>query len=307
MIYKAHNYDKNNLLFQDSRDPEAGQAGFDYVEVFRSAQDVVNRIENPIEPPYGGGNGSKLIDNCVLNPSFCGVSKKEDALELLKWGWGRGAELIRTANIEFESLQQEIEAFAPSYDVAGSMVDVAAYLNGDPDCMITPSLEFQATQGVRIVSNMAVSGQVNIKSMITKGIAMSALVSTLFILGIPTEVWVAETTYHFGSRTAVFFKAKEAQDYLDLEKLAFYTAHPAMSRVISWWVIDKSYQAIQRANDIYGGRGRPEKLYPEMFFRSESFKTIPFDSMFKSMTPDKVIEQIKTLLNSLGINLKVVA
>ena len=197
---------------------------------------------------------------------FGGVRDWAQLDHLVQYGWEEHTE--DTMNVATETLaaverEFEIEAFRSRYDVAGADVDVARYLSGEPENMITFDLVNTPAMGrvVPIVANIAVSAIVDTDLIIQRGKMLAALIFAIESTGLRTEVWADAQIKGWGEGTKgrVLVKVKDAADTLDPASVLMALAHPAFFRAMMLSVMHEFPEDVQSALGVgSGGYGCPE-------------------------------------------------
>lgn len=170
-----------------------------------------------------------------------GVRTPYGAYKLAREGWDEHLEetleLARDAVTTVETERDEI-TFRPEWSVSGSMVDMGAYLAGEPECMIEfpPARTSRVGRVITLCASIGVSGGITAEDLILKGQVITALALQLERLGMNTEMYADMSAadryrapvYHTTQRILV----KGPNDVLDPAKVLFAYAHPAMLRVL---------------------------------------------------------------------------
>ncbi|MCK1794470.1 hypothetical protein MTQ01_00175 [Streptomyces sp. XM4193] len=129
----------------------------------------------------------------------------------------------------------------PVWDVTGSEVDVGAYLSGTPECMVDSVPQQLSTSG-RVVSFLvpaAYSSTTPRAAVHNRGVALAALCSSILATGHSVEIWSGYGAYVGPeSRYAGVARVVSAAEPLDIGRLIFVMAHPAMLRRLWFGVWD---------------------------------------------------------------------
>jgi len=185
----------------------------------------------------------------------------EGTLELAKRGWPEGLKRIQKA-AELLKLPVGEKSYDPRQvlAVSGDEVDVGLYLSGEPECMYdyemleTPSFGKVA----KIIVNLAGSAGVKAETMFKRGAAAVLLIDALEQSGIRCEVWALPKStsgdgepVERGSGKGAFVVhvcVKQADDPVELDRLAFMLAHPAAFRRLGFRIME------QEDEMSFGGR-----------------------------------------------------
>ncbi|GAA5169019.1 hypothetical protein GCM10023321_63960 [Pseudonocardia eucalypti] len=181
----------------------------------------------------------------------------ERALQLATGGW---FEILPEIEAQVSQLRARagrllrVSALRPSWDVTGGEVDIGAYLAGVPECMIDAAPEPMSTQG-RVATFLIPAGysaDTPHHAVRNRGLALAALCCTVLATGHSVEIWSGFASWIGPRRHAAVAKVISAGEPLDLGRLIFATAHPAMLRRL-WLSVWDSAEAplaarMKRAN-----------------------------------------------------------
>ncbi|GAA2399225.1 phage protein [Actinomadura vinacea] len=209
-----------------------------------------------------GGDGRHCSDD------WAGASWDE-ALQLARDGW---TTVLPEMDAEVAELRERVEdevlttALVPAWDVTGSEVDIGAYLSGEPECMVDAVPQRLSARG-RVVTFLVPAGYTNTtphSAIHNRGVALAALCSSITASGHSVEIWSAFGPYVSPTdRFASAARVISAAEPLDMGRLMFVMAHPAMLRRLWLAVWDSAAEPIagrMRDND-YGYP--PHDCYPE--------------------------------------------
>lgn len=227
-----------------------------------------------------------LIDICEKatprggQPEACDFNahtSHEDAVAMIK-GPGYAAAVAdaeHLATLIETTVTADLDAigFTSTYDVCGSEVDMGRFLSGEPECMIESQPIKIARKGraVRIVVNASARADTPAATIKARGAAVLALVDILSRLQHPLEVWSAEATNPGGrggtkvpERLVHLVKVQDAAQPVDLARIMFALAHPAMLRQCFFRVCEREPATTRAAYGFQGSGsyGRPESLRP---------------------------------------------
>jgi hypothetical protein len=170
-----------------------------------------------------------------------------DEVESLAYnGWKEGAARAERMRLEvqnrIDSLGLEGLDAVENYDVSGAFVDVGAFCEGEPECMVEYEEQMMPRQRVaRIFVQINYLSDVNCDQAERRGVAIAAVVDALEAHGMQCEVWgvdysmggfdyeKGESDYH---RHAVL--VKKSGQLMPLDRLAFAIGHPSFYRGVSF-------------------------------------------------------------------------
>ena len=161
------------------------------------------------------------------------------------------------------------------HDITGEMVDIGAYLSGEPECMITTT---ERVGKVRNVVNILFNGSANCgishTQMVWKGIATMGLIDAIthakrYRLNI--FYMVALRTYRY-KRTGVVVKLADSAKTYDAQALGYVLTEPGMLRKLFFGYCDglpdKCADAMNVDTGGYGKSGMISDL-PKIIKRYE--------------------------------------
>jgi hypothetical protein len=188
-----------------------------------------------------GDNGGRLrySSSHTGTKSFTGTRDYGEAMSLVRNGWSEHRDEAKTmAQRVVANVQQTMRPMhVPVYDVSGSFVDIGAYLEGIPECMVDFQQEMAPTTGrvVTILVSAFVSCAVSRDAIVKRGVAIAALIEALACHNVSVELWSEMAggesfTVKGGKYVSILTKVKGASDALDLDHLMFAIGHPSMFR-----------------------------------------------------------------------------
>lgn len=217
-----------------------------------SWQEFVDRARAP--DSIGNGDGRNYT-----NDEWAGASW-EEALRLAEDGW---TTVLPEVEAEVAELRERVgdqvltTALVPAWDVTGSEVDVGVYLSGVPECMVDAVPQRISARG-RVVTFLVPTGYVNTtphSAVHHRGVALAALCSSIIASGHSVEIWSGFCSYVSKTdRYAAVARVVSAAEPLDLGRLMFVMAHPAMLRRLWFAVWDSAPEPVARRfkEEVYG-------------------------------------------------------
>ncbi len=228
------------------------------------AHDVLHSWGEFLDFAIAGSGKHGLKSSKDRDESFTGTESWDQCLEIARNGWAEGE--ARTSAISATILDKVtglIEHEQVVYDVEGIGLDVATYLNGEPECwqrFDTEITEGQGTKHVKIVFNATVSGGISKNIIEARGATVAALVQALEFAGTRVELWVlAICTADWKSKGPDYearVLVKAADQELDMSRVAFALAHPSMLRRLGFACMESHEVA---AKELSLGYGNPQR------------------------------------------------
>jgi hypothetical protein len=201
---------------------------------YNSLNEIANAFEEtPVE------NNSRYY----YKPHFCPFSFDE-TLNSLRHGWHDG-------NREIHAITEKINTgsmLAPGgyetvYDVTGDFIDIAAYLEGVPECMGSIIPLHVMRDAVTIVVNASASSVISERSIRTRGAAITALIERLqdthdvnLIVGINSE-----GTNHGEPGGLEIAWHINLQNEFSRDLVAFAVAHPGFLRRVYFALAEQAF------------------------------------------------------------------
>jgi hypothetical protein len=188
--------------------------------------------------------GANIIATAQSGGGWTGAHSFVDALALARDGWHEGAVLADAASSALVSNVKALTTLpVPYLDVVGQSVDVGAYLSGEPEAFIAFRSEASQAPGSRVIRisyHCGVSGGVDASVIVARGAATLALVRILETVGYSVELILTfgSTPAGGSARQQASAPLKAADQPLDVERLAFWLAHPAALRYLVFAVFD---------------------------------------------------------------------
>ena len=217
-----------------------------------SWQEFVERAGAPDTIPRGSGRHG--------DSGWAGATWDE-ALALATNGWTEPVPEVDLAVCALrDGLSDRVApSLAPVRDVTGSEVDVAAYLSGDPESMIDYEPRRLSSHG-RVVTFLIPATYphtVPHTDVSNRGAALAALCSAIITVEHSVEVWSGYACSIPGSgRYSAVARVISAGEPLDVARLMFAMAHPAMLRRLWFGVWDSAEPSIaERMRSNNYGKG----------------------------------------------------
>lgn len=192
-----------------------------------------------------------------------GTASYEACEKLAREGWhGPIAEVERISGHVEDRIDTTIiqTSFDSRFDVCGGEVDIARYLDGEPECMIEsePIRISRHGRAVRVVVPCVFSSATREASILGRGAAVVALADVLAKAQHPLEVWAA---YNFASTNegAPLFQAlvriQRADEPIDIGRLSFVLGHPSSLRRVGFRACENLVTTKKVANELGGVYG----------------------------------------------------
>lgn len=153
-------------------------------------------------------------------------------------------------------------------DVSGQVVDIAAFLNGEPECMIEAMFQTTPAIGplVRLIVPITAHAGVPTAKIRRRGAAVCALVTVLLRAGHTLEVWAGVSTEAFSGvgRHSCAVKVQDSRDPADMARIMYAIGHPGMLRRTMFAAMEHYPADLRETFRIRrgGGYGSPSPARP---------------------------------------------
>ena len=243
---------------------EAQKNNMAFVESFASWGEFLDAVDRPTDmnPRERASRENEEDKRWDLNAGFEGAKK------LARNGWLEGSkDVIRSAVKFAEDLIGRIQLERWNYEVeASGNLDVARFLDGEPEAWLRITERETETKSATIVLNIGASGDVDAEVMKTRGVMAANIAVALEAAGVKTRIILAKVTMNHGSRRTEFYiTLKEFGELLDIDSLIFALAHPATLRRL-FFSYEETWEAKLRqefgiGGGMFGGYGHSEESY----------------------------------------------
>lgn len=196
--------------------------------------DVVEFVQ---AAPRLDGAGTYSVTN-EASAAWDDNSGYKGALRLSEAGWPKGVEQMKEFAVEAGENYDTMPAF--TYDVAGAFPDVGSFCAGDPEHMALPG-EIQGKPVCRILVEVGRAQSIKAPNAMRYGVAILGAVNSLMVAGI-TVVLDGSRSGGLGGTDLWhqwIFPLGGGDQVVDLDRLAFALAHPALTRRIAFAYMER--------------------------------------------------------------------
>ncbi len=270
-----------------------------------SMEEALSRLQPGREP-----NGSLSSADHASSRDWDLSTGFNAAVELAEGGWREKIPEVERCLSMVQRLVRE--SWSTQLDVAGECVDIGAYLEGEPECML--NYVVPDTKSVRIIASISARCSADAPRLFNRGIAIAAAVYALQCSGVPVSLAVGEwvSDENSGSNRSIHETLVEVNpfgDYIDAGRLAFWLAHPAALRRCFFRFQEQQPENIRRYYGFLssGGYGYPLDPPPiENDGVATAFIPFPETTALEDYeTPQVAFRTIKKILAKQGIELSV--
>jgi len=136
---------------------------------------------------------------------------------------------------------------------AGSQVDVARYISGEPECMMETVRARRAAPILKIAVERCVPHFVTAEEIRATGASVLAVVEALRTAGVAAEIWVTFSISSGGGdghKLSEQVLVQEAGRALDLDRLAYWVGNPAAFRRLGFALYEQEPQSVRNTFHI---------------------------------------------------------
>jgi len=181
--------------------------------------------------------------------------------ELAKTGWAdHQPAVMDIANLLFNKISSKIERNDPCLALVGADIDIGAYCDGSPECMVMMQPTMVDGRGQRILSlayNVSTSGDIDAASLTKKGSVAASLIYLLETVGYRVELWACFGAKRVNTQYQWRALVKQADQPLDMGRMLFAIAHPGMLRRLTFHMMDTEPTEVAQAIDARRSYGSP--------------------------------------------------
>ena len=201
---------------------------------FSSLQDVYELVD---EVEKQKGNTKNFIQNVKNFTSNFNLVSFEEAKNLLRFGWTEGAEKIENSInskiVTDKATYCNSTKIRNEYNVAGFQCSVPRYLQGIPTNMINQKRIVQKQKVMTVVKHIGFLCNISPETIIENSIKALEIIKKIEDSGVRCNLDVVSPARLNGSfKLTIVVRIKNANERLNIGKIAFPIAHPDMLRRI---------------------------------------------------------------------------
>lgn len=197
---------------------------------FTSLYDFTNYI---LGTEYNGVFRNFTKKSIIGKEKFCGTASFEEAMDLFKNGWSQMAENLQKRLVAKEKQVVYGAKQKTIYDVAGFQASVPRYLQGIPTNMINKKSVPVKQKVITVSKEISYSWQITTEQIIEESVKALMIVKKLEAQGLKVNLnilFIAKSMLFDGEVFAIKVKIKNANERLNVSKLAFPLVNPSMLR-----------------------------------------------------------------------------
>ena len=206
----------------------------------------------------------------IPDEDFVGAVHFDQVEHLAVNGWDEQSDVaLQAASEAIDTVEKMVDmpSFKGTWGVSGCEVDVARYLEGEPENMIDYEM-IQAPRNGRVITLCAsgsVSWAVSRDTINRRGYIITALALALSRIGFATELWLDLSASGAGE-AHMRVLVKGPNDELDPARVMYAYAHPSMFRSIGFGImhdLPEEWQEKIGVGSYYGYPLNPAHDLPE--------------------------------------------
>jgi hypothetical protein len=218
---------------------------------FTSLQDFTHYIEST--PFNNAFRWEQLSSSKTSDNEWSGTKSYDEAMDLLKHGWSEGTQKLM-ARIKLISQKEQGKITRMAYDIVGFTPSVPRYIIGLPTNMINKK-QFPAQQKVITINkDFSYSCAISNSQIMEYSAATLQLVKKVEELGYRVNLNVIWGTAAGGLAQVIKVRIKNANERLNLSKMAFPLAHTSMLRRLGFRYLETAPEITW---DFVQGYGSP--------------------------------------------------
>ncbi len=203
-------------------------------DYYESWDEFVDACRNNREYPEGSYAYAYNAAIHAASECWSGSVTFDQACNLAEFGWPDGRQFMSDMDFEIDPQAREfvVENEQRIYDVAGDIPDVPRAIAGDPCSMITIQATEQPTKLVRLVVTVSARATINAETMMNRGGSIASWIDQIESKGWALELVARRSAKSHGYTTIVDVVVKQPGEPMDIDRVLFAMANPAMTRML---------------------------------------------------------------------------
>ena len=226
----------------------------------------------------------------------------ENALKLQREGWSGRPDVSKLAKSLDVQGSAELTEMTTEHSTQGAYVDVPAYLEGVPECMVEFT-EKPAPKVVRIGFSLSTGANLNKQAFANRGAVLLAIYNKVASAGYSIEIICYAPVKKRSNKHCMSFVLKRSDQYMDEDELAFWCCHPSALRKIDFMHRESLPQDIRKTFGYSkdGNYGVPIDLSD--FKEAEESLSLDCRSDFRSSNFEDAVEYYNKTIEELNAKL----
>jgi hypothetical protein len=202
--------------------------------------------------------------------AWAGCGSLPEAVEVARQGWPEGWQRMKALrDAIFGRMGSRVQKDLVQFRIAGGAVNVGRFLSGRPDCFAArvrsnQVKDLRSRKVVRMIVNVGARASVSADTIFARGAAALTLVEALERAGMRVQVdMITLAADGLGKHIRLACRLKDVGKVVQLDKLAFCLAHPALHRKLNFslrkkhagWIGGSIDLPLEERGDIYINAG----------------------------------------------------
>ena len=259
---------------------------------------------------------------CLANPDKNGASHKssdgwaggslENALKLQREGWQGRPDVSKLAKDLDIQGSADLTEMTTEHSIQGAYVDVPAFLEGVPECMVEFT-EQPAPKVVRLGFSISTGANLSEKAFANRGAVLLAIYNKVASAGYSTEIVAyapikkeirnGRNGRKVTNRQCASFVLKRSDRHMDEDELAFWCCHPSALRRIHFMHQESLPKADRDALGIHVGEGYGKPTDLSDFKEAEEQLALDCRNDLRSDSFEDAVEYYNEIIKELNAKL----
>lgn len=238
--------------------------------------------------------------------SFTGTRNYDEAIDLLKHGWNEKAKEIENKLKADKKVIANNKSQKSVYDVVGYQPSVPRYLQGIPTNMINNKPTIKKQPVVTLIKNIGYNAYTSKGEILNESIKALKIIQRIEQSGIKVNLDLIKCTESNNNNKSekqdmmTRIRIKNANERLNISKLAFPLAHPSMLRRIMFAYTEKCQELTDFS--YRNGYGRSRNTIEEIKKWMKSANKAKKDNEY--VIPGFINENIEKAIEEIGLKIK---
>ncbi len=255
------------------------------------------KLLDPKAAPEGmsrASDGNSASEDWDLNAGY------ETSYKYARFGWQEQAK--RFNQLMLSMATKTVPPDNWNYAVSGAYVDVALYLEGEPECMV--EFESEPDKMIEVMVPISTMASIDAEYMFNRGSAIASIVYSLLCSSYKVRLEVVECIGESWDRHLTRIVISEFGDILDPARFAYWLVHPAALRRSIFRLNEQNSEELRENFGFYegGGYGSPRN-YPKDQIPDGAlyFPIIDSDNYYDYATPASAKEAVHKVCRDFGL------
>lgn len=262
-----------------------------YLKEYNSLFDFIDDCK--IMGDYNGTRSSRSYSG----GSFNATKSYEEMEELAYNGWDSGIERLSKLR---DKITSNLKPKPPVLvrDVVGQVIDIEAYVHGEPECMIEYVTPLEKKL-VHLVVNMTASAGVGVDAYIARGSMIASICDLLERSDVGVKISIGFASGGYEEVASAYLNIKNYNQRFDINKFSLCVAHPGMLRRFFLSYMENMPREIRESTGVGHGYGYPSPMPNE--YRGDLYISDMHLKRSYVNSPTAAINYVKEVCKEYGI------